>query len=1637
LALFKPGQKVSYRGKQGVVDDVDLTPGMVDVKYPGGLVKRHSKADLSSVARKNSGKRSRKPRRPRRRNKRTTAVARQNPIRFLVPSQDDIKYWLKSHPVGGKAKKGVFPVPVSEGPIWLEAGKARYEEVAEALRHFLPPAEAALKKAEQARIKAQVDLEGLSRSANAAMKVSFKGAVRSARATEASAGQVVRDLQAVQVKNDRLLDATNGKLSKFAVMSSPVDEVRFRLLATRRHSSTVTTERQRLLYFSAEEYQARFPGVTWPEVDYEEYEAEVRQPGTKTPGSKKDAKVKSSFKPKEIMPSFLPPDKIARQLQRDGIAWVAFPDPPRFPPDYPNELCGNPIDGTMYGVLVGGTRERRMPVLVTNEIARQVFSHEFKDGTLDALSYEDVVTRLKNAASEFGADPDRGLVIRGAGYAGREGDEAPEKKAEALLARSQEAVRAARMDVEAAKRSLKVFRASYDKPGVTKDDAYFSEEGSLIRAIQSAQARVEGQVAALEEQEEVVAAGGPRGYAKKQVAAFQAEVAKYGHAKVPVALKINLQKWKRRVAALPPDKGGQEEQRVRPFTRAQMREILEGGLKTPQYVHHRKARSAMVKGKLQMGQKTKPAGFYVRQIGGLGEVVSHKTGAERVLDSAPFFIRMGENQYVTAFYMVKGSSAENRLRAFVPPYSKGSAKANSPFFSWIRLSRPLNVATQSTFFAPPLCMPNDYREAVREAQKTLQRFYSLRSGLNSAAYQLQSLSTTKRYVEIAGRKLLSSLAYASSWLIERNSSYFLASAKKARSHPILSTFGLYAKGTKKDVRSVMVEIQAVDDALVQAKKTGTPQQVSNLTDRLKALKALNPHGIPGDFAARLASLDVPLVSRAKKRAKVVAFTTEERRTAQKRLHKEAVEAAKKAGRKKRKDEGRIITPRLFDKIKFDELVESLDRELLPPINKGIKDADAEKQAKLRRQDQRRRSLALPLDELAKELASLILEARKQGGFPLLNAEGVPTPSAERDYYNLILASCENLFLSSPERKEARSLHAAIVEGFAELRGLTRKEAPQVERVKKRMSRSQARLKLLTEKEELLSSQRALFYAYQVCGNGRLVERLNSAIAQLDALKENGGRMPGSDSAYDAYSRVTSKTAMEKKLAAFRLKRANTQERINKGRIELQEDWASGRIDYELYRSQGEEYDRAEKALKAEAKAEKKLVDQVERASVVPPTLRLGGTAHRIFRGEGKGFLPAAIYYTFNPVLFNLTRRLWNGGEDLWDASEDTGEFVHDQAEDYLFAVDDVGRYGSALSVTMEEASKSDGMYELPDRLANRMKYDDFLAALGDYQEGVPVDRGVPMSRNKMGYLTESRHTPIALLEMGVGFDDYLPDQRADAVPLRADDLIEDPMFHLQEAKDMALAAVTEEAEASLPEARARARSTRASSRYDSTSAKKQLRVQSSRSVKRHASRKKKRHDALGVLGWARVEASAKAGGQRIPSDTAALQSVLSWYEARSKKGNLLVSPLKAAARTRADAMAAEERAPADPAVLQAVARLLNKTLSDLYRAAPAMPKEKKEAAEELQDSLREDLSDVNEKLEGAFARASTGGAVVSPPPLRPLEIADAPPRRTPSPLGHRRSYYPARSTLAALEHLEGDAALLLDAIRKRRKKLRS
>jgi hypothetical protein len=312
MARFKQGQHVSFGGKEGVVEDVDLTPGMVDVRY-GRLVKRHSAEDLVHAARENSGRRRRRKPRQRRR-------ARWNPDLPAVPADRLVEL------------------------------KAELEQVL----------------ADRARLISQAhSLEGAGKGpprTPTAGTPDRRGSPE--RQEEARRERAVRGLSYM-----RATDAEGRTLPG----SPEWEEV------------TKNAARLHLLGLNLQDRIHRLerglPEVEPPPVrreltpeQQEEYDDARAQRSRADTGGRK-LKVAKGRPPKRKQQVGAERGKIT-SLQVKGGKFLTLPDPPRFPKSrsgkrYIDELCGNPLDGTLY-VLAMPQQTRWIHHTVTNADAQEV-----------------------------------------------------------------------------------------------------------------------------------------------------------------------------------------------------------------------------------------------------------------------------------------------------------------------------------------------------------------------------------------------------------------------------------------------------------------------------------------------------------------------------------------------------------------------------------------------------------------------------------------------------------------------------------------------------------------------------------------------------------------------------------------------------------------------------------------------------------------------------------------------------------------------------------------------------------------------------------------------------------------------------------------------------------------------------------------------------------------------------------------------------------------------------------------------------------------------------------------------------------------------------------------------------------------
>jgi hypothetical protein len=264
------------------VEAVDLTPGMVDVRY-GSLVKRHRKEDLSpATARSNP-----RPSRPRAQRARHNGHA----LDQVQREYDDIQRNL-------------------------DALKAATASSIEAIRERLRTASADAKK------EVQKELD----------------------AAEAPLLSLRTKLQAIDSRVLNLI-IKDGNSSRFAHPGEKEDAAEVYLES--RPSNTEGKEESVI--------RAGFSGLG-------PAGREAKDRRTKIPLTERDLHTKA-LKERGL-------SDVAVQAVQEGASWMMLPDPAKYiggSGGDTSELCGNPLDGTMYVVAVNSAK-RPDPVLVTQAI---------------------------------------------------------------------------------------------------------------------------------------------------------------------------------------------------------------------------------------------------------------------------------------------------------------------------------------------------------------------------------------------------------------------------------------------------------------------------------------------------------------------------------------------------------------------------------------------------------------------------------------------------------------------------------------------------------------------------------------------------------------------------------------------------------------------------------------------------------------------------------------------------------------------------------------------------------------------------------------------------------------------------------------------------------------------------------------------------------------------------------------------------------------------------------------------------------------------------------------------------------------------------------------------------------------------
>jgi len=387
---------VQFRGKAGVVEAVDLTPGMVDVRY-GRLVKRHSASDLSHAARANTGRR--RPKRGRGRRARWNPgadEAHEAAQAALTAAQEEKRAAEKAHrrslkeeqrfreygswkrlydeaqsrpALPAKLKQVAAQLQAIEreqGPLRREDAERFFAEAGVLEDHIRWVALSDAWKGAPAMAQRRKELiEQLSLASSAtdrelaeAIRVTEKGArdrlavaLGEVQAVQKVAEQAaaLAETEAATVKEQKAAEREAKKKEPKPPAPEPTEAEIAAADAADKHARRLAADERK-------EGRDRRREVLSSESARWEKRRE-RELGTSEPGTTEHGARSGEREAAALLSS----DHAA--VERSGaVNFFVLPDPPRFerewrtPSKYFGELCGNPIDGSIYVLRLSGQK---------------------------------------------------------------------------------------------------------------------------------------------------------------------------------------------------------------------------------------------------------------------------------------------------------------------------------------------------------------------------------------------------------------------------------------------------------------------------------------------------------------------------------------------------------------------------------------------------------------------------------------------------------------------------------------------------------------------------------------------------------------------------------------------------------------------------------------------------------------------------------------------------------------------------------------------------------------------------------------------------------------------------------------------------------------------------------------------------------------------------------------------------------------------------------------------------------------------------------------------------------------------------------------------------------------------------------
>lgn len=1424
MAKFRQGQDVVVRGKRGVVEAFGLTPEMVDVRY-GHLVKRHHYTDVQAVAKNNTGRRRKSPSRGRRNPEAEDAYkAHQARVDALREQQELLEAReaeaAEARLVAGKSidsavayatwskdydlyQKGYW----QDSPELAEARESIREDGLRSerdVRARLTQHGVLEEYQEWDRFRqvpdAAPDMAAWARQVGggspAQIMKRLKGQFTRAKKTHGAATRAVKPVAAelAELEGQTLgLQAAERAETRAGQVAKKAAKAQAELDAWNEQRAAKGLPPVDVL--PEAEYVPMTPAQQALEKAREKTDREEKQKAEsrklkKAPGAPIKRKAQVSDRATKYSAA-----GTAVLASREGARWMALPDPPRFEGGM-TQLCGNPIDGTMYVIAVK-TEGRYLNHVITNEewdsaYAAWSVNHP---GVSGATAPREV---LKRFMSTPGKNTPKGkwerLEVRGNSWKAVKGplepsEQIPFTAAEVFDIQEGE-VHAGEMDFAAdEERTESEIEALTIALQAVQNDVTLA--GSAKQYIQLILSRT-----AEEDQES------DRSLLEREVGEarlFDKEVGekRIRRARFYWSWMTHENLWRkfrgddglkymrslitglltrgtkahseRRIESLI-DTAERRLARARQGKTSQRRQRGERGLAM-------QGRKKGAKGRIK-SKGIPPANTHFEAV----PMPGSKRQAFKVSDKGELLPVQGGAAIGYVYYVVskKVSPAKSRLESFDPPYSSGAAKRWSPFFSWQPLKRPLDHRiTQGTmgkgrkgaFRSPPLCTSKqslEYTKIAKEMEKplyamsgalgwmvnTLEKFR--RSELGSGV-ESRLITDTKEVnaLENAAKNALSVTAWFASWSQDLALTLELVKPEFREGLDYLSvfdTFGRYEKGGKVynssglSPRVIVATAEGQPIPLVVAKKKVFRGQVqrAKLLDGAQAGKASLLRDAAGT-AQQMPLRFGPREFLSKDRESGVSFDVSW-----------GVNKAVAAGRDQEDppSEAEVLAGLVVEKL--------IASGRLNPADRDDKAHELAKKAEAYFTDDEADSDSAPkyaraLFFIYEGLGGAALQAQIKsalGILELLRSNGGQLPEIDLyDRLNLIEQASGSIEQAAEKKRgeikfwkrEKRRNEVEFAERQAETERAYQEGLEEYTRAHKKELREflQTHPGANKSASRYHSQYRALRRVEppaSLPGIALLVRQLQSYPKDLRAYEQSLQtfleRYPESrDPESSRHEQLRSRLMAkpsEPLLGISGSKYANLFGHSGLGYYFALTQLHNAWKDYTKKRRKIDA--KIAELMESSGKSRETWEKTKEETKAKVAEARMGSSLHRL--GQG-----VQLFYTFNPALFYITKSQWNSGQPPWPEVGEKARKDHavrEQMED----LDAVGRYGFALKLFYEEAIGQKTLLETAEALAKRFKIQEFFS---EFQKllSAGLDPNTPRGQALMG---ESLDRAAALLE---------------------------------------------------------------------------------------------------------------------------------------------------------------------------------------------------------------------------------------------------------------------------------------------------